>query len=294
MHILRKAASRAAVAIGCLALCACATTMPAPERPGQLGQVERGGKRVNGIMVEVHAPAADHCTYNGAEAFRTRDGGYHDFLFTPGAYSAPEEVRIDCRTAEGYMRDRTLKAPFNDPAFRINRTATTVGAIIGGGPLGLISGPLAAEMARKTFFQPPILIHLPDEDELATDEARENAREAAVGRWADLRTMLDKECDADTRTDKTVAMGYACERGFFAILRDVDLAIFAPSEEAEEAVSEVIAEDSDQPSDVASSETEAVEEPVTEEADAESEAEVIDAVSEPDAEEAASTQATVS
>ena len=128
MRVDRKAASVAVLGVACLALGACATTMPAPERPGQVGQLTRAGKKVTGVMVAVHAPAADHCTYDGMESFRKREGGFHDFLFVSGAYSNPAEARIDCRTADGRSLDRTIKAPFNEDAFRLSRTAGTIGA----------------------------------------------------------------------------------------------------------------------------------------------------------------------
>lgn len=234
MKVVQKAAPVAVLGAACLLLGACASTMPAPERPNQMGQVMRGGKKVAGVMITVHAPTADHCTYDGAEALRKRDGGFHDFLFVSGTRTNPSEARIDCRTADGQPLNRTIQAPFNEEAFRLNRTATTIGAVLGGGPLGLISGPIAAEMTKNIYRQPPVLIHVPTKDDLATEEARGAARESAVGRWSQLGSMLEKECDAKTRTDKKVVMAYACPKGFFSVLRDVDLAIynaFAPSPE---------------------------------------------------------------
>ncbi|MCE2889840.1 MAG: hypothetical protein O9270_08595 [Aquidulcibacter sp.] len=219
---MKSLGSLKAAAIVTLAsfLSACVTLVE-PDTPGQSGKITQNGKEVVGVLYRIHAPWAEACTVNGQQAWQKREGGYHDFLFTPGTWSNPSFLRITCNTTT-LTGSRQIATVFDEQGFRSARTGSTIGAALVSGPLALITGPAVAEMTKDTFKFPPILIHVPDLAIVSPD--MDAQREAAVTRWAALGEVVTAECSR--RGGDTKVFTYACDQQFYALLRAEDLKAF--------------------------------------------------------------------
>lgn len=218
---MSRVISAGAAAVG-LFLAACATTLPETDTPGTLGTIaelktQKAKAPVN--LVRVYAPGAQSCTAAGMSPIRSKVAGEFDF---DALVLKEETVTVECASTGGARYSRTVERVFDEKGWRTMRTAATVGAVLGGGPLGLISGPIAAEMQKKQYRYLPPLIHVVDTGSLDA-AAKEAAFQDAASRWGGYYETHKTRCGKEA--PKGVApMSIGCNTETFGELRTKDLA----------------------------------------------------------------------
>ena len=173
----------------------------------------------NRNFIPVYAYGANKCVVNNIEYTKLDEDGKFNYInISKKEYlklMKPNTLLVTCEFNNGQSYSRIVGKMFDEQSWRNYRTTTSVSTALVSGGLGLITGPIAAELIKEQYKTFPLILHMPTPG-LSKDEIGE-AKMQAAKHWEEY---INVRCEGKAKCIEIA------KSPFFYELRNEDLKIF--------------------------------------------------------------------